>query len=726
MPISLENSIPVELVNNQSQSEAPPDQSTQKLDKVKSYVLQQRDQLKKNRWDRLGVWNECWELYRGVENWEDKEEWQSKIALPKAFSSVKMATNTIKRMLGGAKRPWNVEAVNPDDLQSVLRAEQLTDLTQVFLEKGKFLDEFSTGLECGFILGLGVWKIWWGLVPRTKTRVEVVPQQINPALANPVPQIPLDGGLGMLFDMQSQAPQELPLGQTKFEYPQQLNEQYPTQLPQEALSPEQWGIGQPQPPMYSPQTQMMKQIVQEEVLEGQLFIRAVDPYNFYWLPGSKLNKWTGTIEECEIPKWQLMELADAEMLDKEVVKDLSNMKIEDRTKESYLRFGERASTNSGVSQETGMVKLTEYYGPIIVDGEIVEKHGHVLIANDSVSLLPKELAPDGWQKNPFWHKKCPYAAFSPLELPFRVDGVGLIEMVRAVDKGLNRLANLSMDTLMFRLMPLFEVNPEAFENAEDFETGMVPGKIFRRKYTSIGQTGIAPVEMQDISSGAVEVSSILDRAHQEGSLISEIQQGIPRFRGAQTATEIQEKQGNTQTFFGGMAGDIEEQAVKTIVEFALDLILQFIDTINDPRVSSILGVGANVLAGLSKEDKLEMVQGDYIIKVTGITSQLEKADMLQNLVQFMNLIGQNPQAWLPFINQSALLQRILEAFRPSIRDIENIIAGPEMIAAAKAAMSEEQITPELMRMIPQLVQMAASTKQEEAKQKSTETKQNED
>lgn len=717
MAISYQNASPVELMPNEQQQQqvgmlgsgVGAGQYSDSANKIKEYIIQWRNQLRNDRWDRLGVWNECWQLYRGQENWEDKEDWQSKIALPKAFSSVKMATNTIKRMLGGAKRPWNVEAVNPDDLQQVLRAEQLTDLTQMFLEKGKFLEEFSIGLECGFILGLGVWKIWWGLVPRTRTYVTT-----SPAMVEAPPQGVGGGmlqGLEGLFGYDVQWPEQLPAGQGPREYQDQLNAQYPTQLPNEALSPEGWGAqGNMQPQMMQ---QMQKQLVQEEYLEGQLFIRAVDPYNFYWLPGSKLNKWVGTIEECEVPKWELMELASRGVLDKETVEDLQSMKIEERTKESYLRFGERPSANAGTTKDTNVVKLTEYYGPIIIDGEVVEKHGHVILANDSVCLLPKDRAPDGWQKNPCWHQKAPYAAYSPLQLPFRTEGVGLIEMVRDVDKALNRLANLSMDTLMFRLMPLFEVNAEAFENSEDFETGMVPGKIFRRKYTSIGQTGITPVAMQDISGGAVEVSAALDRAHQEGSLISEIQQGIPRYRGVQTATEIQEKQGNTQTFFGGMAADIEDQAVKNIVEFALDLILQFIDTANDPRVASVLGVGANVLKGLTREDLIELVQGDYLIKVTGITSQLEKADMLQNLVQFMNLIGQNPQAWLPYINQSALLNRILEAFRPSIRDIENIIASPEMVEAAKAAMSEEQITPELLRMMPQLIQMAAQSKQQD-------------
>jgi hypothetical protein len=100
-----------------------------------------------------------------------------------------------------------------------------------------------------------------------------------------------------------------------------------------------------------------------------------------------------------------------------------------------------------------------------------------------------------------------------------------------------------------------------------------------------------------------------------------------------------------------------------------------------------------------------MIQGDYKVRVTGVTGQLEKAEMLQNLVQFMNLIGQNPTAWLPYINQNKLLQRILEAFRPAIHDVEEIIADPETVQANQQAMFGQEITPDLLNLIPQLVRL---------------------
>jgi len=601
-------------------------------EQVKTQILSWKSTLRNNRHSKVNLWDECWQLYRGLEDWSDKEDWQSKLTIPKSWNSVKQATNVIKRLLSSSPNPWSFEPINPDDLAEATRAQQSTDLVRVFMDIAKYKEAFSEGLECGFIMGLGVWKMWWGLVPRTVTKVQQVPQ----------------------------------------------------------MGPQ----GQPG---------MNRQLIQQEILEGRLFIRAVDPYNFYWLPGSKLNQWTGTLEEIEVPKWELWDMVDKGILDPELVEKASTSHISPDQDRRRLRFDEPTRLQSS---EVDNVKLLEYYGPLVKDNRVVEKHSHVIIAGDVVLLA---------DRNPFLHRKSPYIGFSPLSLPFRTEGVGLIENVRSVDHAINKLGNLSMDTLLFRLLPVFEVPLDVYENPEDFETGLHPGKIFKRTQAGAGIQGLTPIAFEDISSGTVQVAGQLDRAHQEGALVSEIQQALPRFRGAQTAAEIEIKNDNTQSFFGNMAVDIEEQALKPMLEMAWELIFQFIDTNTDPRVASILGQGAEVLRGMSKEEIQEMIQGDYEIKVSGISGQLEKAEMLQNLVQFMNILGQNPEAWMPYLNQSELLRRIMEAFRPGIRDIEKVLAEPGTIEANKLAMQQDRIAPEQMAQQVAMIDMALRQQQEQAK-----------
>ena len=641
MPDIADTMIPIEATPQADHTQAPQQQQVNlNTPEVVSYVTTWRQQLLNARASKLDVWNECWQLYRGVEDFTDKDEWMSKISLPKPWAVVKQATSTIKRLLTSNAKPWSLEPYNPDDLVAQTRCEKMTRLSKVFLDKADFIPAFSEGLECGFIMGLGIWKLWWGLTPRMSTKVETVPMPIQGA-SEAVP-------------------------------------------------------GYPGP--------MQRQVVQEESLEGRLFIKAVDPYKFFWLPGSKLNQWVGTIEDIEIPKWKLMELADAGVFDAGLVAGLQPMKLNEQERQTALRFNERPSTPQGPSSETGLIKLTEFYGPIVLGGKLVERNGHVIIANDNVVLLA--------QPNKFWHKKPPYVGYTPLAVPFRTEGVGLIEMTRAINKAMSRLANMSVDTLAFRLLPLMEVVVDAYENPEDLETGIVPGKLLRRNMSYPSQSqGITPIAFEDISQGSIAVASQLDRAAQEGSLVSEIQQALPRFRGLQSATEIELKQQNQDTFFGAMASDIEQSAIKPMIEMANDLVFQFIDTASDPRVAGILGVDAAVLQGIPKEELIEMIAGDYSIKVTGITDQLEKAEMLQNLVQFMNIIGQNAEAWMPYLNSDALLRRIMESFRPAIRDIEQIIADPQTVEANKMAYQQQTMMPQVVGMAPQLMQQQQQAEQ---------------
>lgn len=688
---SFEHTIPVEVQQSQGAPQGV-DQATGRptddyIPKVLSYVIGWRNQLRQARLEKQNVWNECWALFRGQSDQSNKEDWQSKIVLPKAWGSVKQAVSVMMRLLKVPEAPWTLEPYDADDEAETLKAEKMMDLGKLFLEKARFLDEFATGLETSFIMGLGVWKAGWSLLPRLRMRVQqqMVPMQVPASQGQP-------SGL-----FAPPPPGVMPLGQQPGALEGQAAQQYPTQLGQENLGP-QGGLSAPGAAM---QTIMVpqKSIVQEEVLEGQLMVHAVDPYNFYWLPGSKLpNRWAGTIEEIEIPKWELMKMAELGAFPKELIEDLGTMKLDQIQEQSYLRFNEFPRTTQAPDSMAAPVKLTEFHGPLVIDGTLVDEYRHIIIANDTKVLL--DARHDKWFRHP------PYVGSSPLSLPFRTEGMGLIEMVRSIDKALDQIVNLGVDTLLFRLLPIFEYTADYYENPEDIRTGLTPGKILRRSaLAGQGQSGLQPVQFNDVSPGAMQVAGVLDRAHQEGALVSELQSSLPRWSGAQTATETEAIQQNQNSFFGAMASNVEQSVIAPIVEMSIQLIMQFIDTANDPRVASILGVDAPILAGMSREEIFEMVQGDYQVQVRGLTAQLEKAEMLQNLVQFMNLIGQNPQAWLPWIKQDALLRRILEAFRPHVHDIERIMNDPATAAMQAQAQEQQRQQGQILSILPSLIKL---------------------
>lgn len=120
------------------------------------YVRQWRDSCRTQRRTRWSIWNECWELYRGKADNRAKDNWQSKVFLPKAWAAVKQATNIIGRYLRIENKPYQFTAVNSDDYIAVTRGARKTKLTRLMMENAGYLETFLESLEGSFIMGIGV------------------------------------------------------------------------------------------------------------------------------------------------------------------------------------------------------------------------------------------------------------------------------------------------------------------------------------------------------------------------------------------------------------------------------------------------------------------------------------------------------------------------------------------------------------------------------------------
>ena len=144
MPVqrSYNDATPVDLLINPSPQG---DHLSPEEAKVRDYVLAWRNKLRYERIEKVNIWNECWALYRGQEDFTNKEDWQSKIVLPKAWGTVKQAVNVIKRLMNLSKKPWKLESQDVANPLWQLRGEKMTNLTNMFLEKAKFSEEFKIG-----------------------------------------------------------------------------------------------------------------------------------------------------------------------------------------------------------------------------------------------------------------------------------------------------------------------------------------------------------------------------------------------------------------------------------------------------------------------------------------------------------------------------------------------------------------------------------------------------
>lgn len=99
-----------------------------------------------------------WRLWQNDVDFPGKEDWQTKLWIPKPYSAVEQATALIERSLLESRESFGVEGFDARDQE---RAAKLwTPLLRLFLNNAGLPYKFSDGTKVGFITGVaGYWKL---------------------------------------------------------------------------------------------------------------------------------------------------------------------------------------------------------------------------------------------------------------------------------------------------------------------------------------------------------------------------------------------------------------------------------------------------------------------------------------------------------------------------------------------------------------------------------------
>lgn len=111
------------------------------------------------------AWAYWWDLWENRVDFSDKEDWQSKIWVPKVFSAVEQGTAMIQRSLLDSPDSFNMEGADDRDraLAGIWRP-----IIRIASDRTKFAYKYSDAVKIGFITGLaGYLKFRWAssLVP---------------------------------------------------------------------------------------------------------------------------------------------------------------------------------------------------------------------------------------------------------------------------------------------------------------------------------------------------------------------------------------------------------------------------------------------------------------------------------------------------------------------------------------------------------------------------------
>lgn len=260
--------------------------------------------------------------------------------------------------------------------------------------------------------------------------------------------------------------------------------------------------------------------------------------------------------------------------------------------------------------------------------------------------------------NPFFHGKDPYIIGTPYIVPFSTYNRGIVEDIIGIAKMITELANVIIDGAQFDALQAYEVDEDLLSDPRQAKRGIYPGVAFITKaYENPGQKNV----VRSITTGkvpqlALNVMNFLDREQQLSA--SMVSGNSPMKTTSGTLGEFEQQ--------AGMAGDSLDDAARTVEETVMDdmldkiagVIYQYHDDYTLPRLTENFPSTANELADMSEVERYATMMGGFAFKARGISIFMDKAQDLQKINSFLQLIGNIPGI-LTRINLDEMLENII-------------------------------------------------------------------
>ncbi len=126
--------------------------------RIVEYVLACKRESEEAYLDRRAKADEGWQVYRGIQDFSKKADWQSKCFIPKMATAIDKAVALVKRALIGTKAFFTVESESHPE-----KCEAVKKLVDFWLTRSDFKTKFVQALFPGMITGWAVQKYYWSI-----------------------------------------------------------------------------------------------------------------------------------------------------------------------------------------------------------------------------------------------------------------------------------------------------------------------------------------------------------------------------------------------------------------------------------------------------------------------------------------------------------------------------------------------------------------------------------
>lgn len=542
---------------------------------------------------------EYYNMWLNRADFTDKEDWQTKLWIPKTFAAVEQASSIIQRSILTTPNSFGIEGV--DDLDKMKADKIWKPLLKLVLEKANMAYAFGDAAKIGFITGL------FYLKPRTIT--STIPSIIS---LQPNPQ---DNTVTPVYEPRHRS-----------------------MITIDVVPP--WNVFRD--PESRPRMNYSGTYLYQSEWKDRAYLQAMAEFGWNTEALTELLNQKGTVGFNQYA---------------------TQMQIEDYQNKERTMYARHKFRNSYLVDEGWLDILDE-------NGEVVLPDALMIHSNGKIIYGPVD--------NPIWavdlatgRRKWPFIAGSPIVHPFRFEGRGIAEQ----DAGLTALfCNVFMlwaDGLNWAVNPVTEVWQDALVDMEE-DGNIYPGKILKKRVgEAVTKTGdIAKVSTAEIMAAL----DFIDKQRQNVNFVNDFVTGLPGTRSEITKGEVQIKTGQSMAIFESMGNNLEYSG-KQLVELVYNLTGQYYDEFSDPSIQRLIGEeAATILASMPIDLRMDALQGSYDFVFTGVSQTLQKADLLQKLMQFATLTAS--PLFAPFTNPQTTLKAIVDAL--GISEHIEIITPPPM------------------------------------------------
>jgi len=390
-------------------------------------------------------------------------------------------------------------------------------------------------------------------------------------------------------------------------------------------------------------------IHQKILRRRRVMYRSINPNNFYldWMSGEREGRFV--IEEGKMDISMYQELVESGLCEDhvdEIINDATGQTLDDVKR---LRQAEQVTTPPSTYFKD--FSYHEYWGDIVdTKGKAVMRNIHFIIAAEKYIIVKPEVID-------FFDGEHPYVYSGCIDVPGSVYKKSLVEPIAGLAKMMTELINLTFDALFATVLNVFEVDIERVQNVDDLANGIGPNTVIQKtgpeKVLEVTQVGKVPGE-------AFAGIQFLDAVLEQDTAISKAMIGFPTSTRRQTKAETQQQTEFTITFFQALVQNIEIKFLAPILKKIWFRVLQFPHDLSHPKLADLIGEeAASLLNKMTAEERYDVINGDYEIRVTGLSGLIAKREQLNNIFTFLRVIGRN-EAMMAVVDPIKLVYDIIE------------------------------------------------------------------